>query len=66
MWGPIRESCFRTCGNPLHRLHRFPEEQGLQDTIDDAGDLMDQILDEVSIAYPVFSERLRPTTNKQS
>lgn len=60
MWGPVREACFRTCGNPLHRLHRFPEDRALQDTIDDAVSLMDEILSDVAIAYPGFSWKLRP------
>ena len=58
MWGAIRESCFQTCGNPLHRLHRYPQRMPLQDTIDDAVLLLDKILQEVDIAYPTFERRL--------
>lgn len=58
MWGPIRESCYRTCGNPLHRLHRYPERRALPDTVDDASLLVDEILEEVHVAYPGFETRL--------
>jgi hypothetical protein len=57
-WGPIRESCFRTCGNPLHRLHRYPESQSLPDSVDDAAMLVDNILEDLNKAYPGFSHRL--------
>ena len=30
MWGAVRESSYRTCANPLHRLHRYPKEQALE------------------------------------
>ena len=57
-WGPIRESCFETCGNPLHRLHRYPNRNALQDAISDASRMVDCILEDVGIAYPDFGERL--------
>ncbi|MBW2664360.1 MAG: hypothetical protein JRD93_20885, partial [Deltaproteobacteria bacterium] len=41
MWGAIRESCYQTCGNPLHRLHRYPERRRLRDTVDDAAQIVD-------------------------
>lgn len=66
MWGPIRESCYRTCGNPLHRLHRYPERQVLPDTVDDAALLVDEILEEVNVAYPGFDARLTKTNTKQN
>ncbi len=58
MWGAVRESCFQTCGNPLHRLHRYPQRMPLQDTIDDAVLLVDEIIQEVDMAYPTFERRL--------
>ena len=58
MWGPIRESTFQVCGNPLHRLHRYPERQTLQDTVDDAALLVDEIIGHVDEAYPSFKWRL--------
>jgi hypothetical protein len=58
MWGPIRESCFQTCGNPLHRLHRYPHSGTLQDTVDDAAELVDEILADLEKAYPSFPHRL--------
>ena len=58
MWGPIRESCYQTCGNPLHRLHRYPERQILQDTVDDAAILVDEIIQHLDETYPTFEWRL--------
>ena len=58
MWGPVRESCYQTCGNPLHRLHRFPEKRTLHETVDDAAELVDAIMHLVDTAYPTFSPRL--------
>lgn len=58
-WGPIRESCYETCGNPLHRLHRYPKQQNLPDTITDACILVDAVLDDMNKAYPGFDDRLR-------
>jgi len=57
-WGPIRESCYETCGNPLHRLHRYPRRNSLPDTITDACMLIDTILDDLDKAYPEFGHRL--------
>jgi hypothetical protein len=57
-WGPIRESCFRTCGNPLHRLHRYPEQQPLPDAVGDAALLVDNLLDDLEKAYPGLGQKL--------
>ena len=57
-WGPVRESCFETCGNPLHRLHRYPKQQSLPDTISDACLLVNAILDDLDKSYPGFSHRI--------
>lgn len=57
-WGPVRESCFETCGNPLHRLHRYPKQQNLPDTISDACLLVNSILDDLDKSYPGFSNRI--------
>ena len=64
-WGPIRESCYQTCGNPLHRLHRYPQRQSLQDTVDDAVSLVDEIIEHVDEAYPHFELRLLPVSNEE-
>jgi hypothetical protein len=56
-WGAVRESCFQTCGNPLHRLHRYPQERGLWDTLEEASVLVDEILGDVDKAYPSFLNR---------
>lgn len=58
-WGAVRESCFATCGNPLHRLHRYPSRNNLPDTVSDAVMLADLILDELNTAYPGFETRLK-------
>jgi hypothetical protein len=58
MWGPIRESCYETCGNPLHRLHRYPSRNYLQDVVDDAAVLIDEILNDLDKAFPKFSDRI--------
>ena len=57
-WGAIRESSFNTCGNPLHRLHRYPERQPLQDCLFDAVSLVDEIIEHIDIEYPPFPHRL--------
>jgi hypothetical protein len=60
-WGPIRESVFRTCLNPLHRGHRCPyteEPEKLASVVVDMGDLVNGILSEVDRAYPSFSHRI--------
>ena len=62
-WGAVRESSYRTCANPLHRLHRYPEEQVLEDCLYDAVILVDEILGLVDAVYPRFSHRLEvPST----
>ena len=58
MWGAIRETSFETCGNPLHRLHRYPERQPLEDCLYDAVILVDGILEHVDHEYPSFPNRL--------
>ena len=65
MWGAIRESCYQICVNPLHRLHRYPERRSLQDTVDDAAILVDEIIQHVGDTYPPFSRRLvgKPAQN---
>lgn len=57
-WGPVRESCFETCGNPLHRLHRYPKKKSLPDTISDTCLLVNSILDDLDKSYPGFSHRI--------
>lgn len=57
-WGAIREVCFNTCGNPLHRLHRYPKESMLPDTLYDACVLVNEILNDLSEAFPSFTPRL--------
>jgi Family of unknown function (DUF5677) len=62
-WGPVRESCFSTCGNPLHRLHRYPESQPLPDVVDDAAILVDGILEDLGQSLSGFgtaADQVRP------
>ena len=61
MWGAIRETSFQTCGNPLHRMHRYPERQPLEDCLYDAVILVDEILEHVDKEYPFFPHRLLQT-----
>ena len=58
MWGAVRESSYRICANPLHRLHRYPEQQTLEDCLYDAVILVDEILGLVDAVYPSFTPRL--------
>ena len=58
MWGAVRESSYQTCANPLHRLHRYPEEQVLEDCLYDAVTLVDEILGLVDAVYPPLTPRL--------
>jgi len=59
-WGPIRDSIFDTCANPLHRLHRVPRDDAkrLPDVLYDAILLVDKTLDFLNQIYPEFSHRL--------
>jgi hypothetical protein len=57
-WGPVREAVFTTCGNPLHRMHRYPDQRPLPDTVIDAVDLANKILDDLDTAYPGFRHRI--------
>ena len=57
MWGAIRESSYQVCGNPLHRLHRYPARLTLQDTVADATKLVDEIIQLIDNAYPRFDRR---------
>ena len=63
-WGPIRESCYQTCGNPLHRLHRYPERKSLRETVEDAAHVVDDMLDDVDFAYPGYGHRITEKTKK--
>jgi Family of unknown function (DUF5677) len=58
-WGAVRESGFHTCGNPLHRLHRYPCRNSLKDTVADAVKLFDLILEDLNASFPGFEMRLK-------
>jgi Family of unknown function (DUF5677) len=60
-WGPIRESVFSTCLNPLHRVHRYPRVEkpaALPSVQDDIRDLLNAILSDLDRVYPTFKSRL--------
>lgn len=57
-WGAIREACYNTCGNPLHRLHRFLDERPLQSTLSDSVVLVNKILADLDACYPKFEYRV--------
>lgn len=58
-WGAMRDSNFTHCLNPLHRFHRVPLSfhRMLEPTTDDALQLVNSILDDVSFVYPGFDAR---------
>lgn len=64
MWGSIRESSFQICGNPLHRLHRYPEMRVLKDTVYEAGIIIDETLSDLDIEYPSFPSRFIKSNDK--
>lgn len=57
-WGAIRETSFETCGNPLHRLHRYPKKSPLPDTLNDAAGLVNEILEDLNSVYPTFKTNI--------
>ena len=57
-WGAVREASYQTCLNPLHRLHRYPQRVFLDDTVNDAARLVDEVLQHLDDAYPCFKCRL--------
>lgn len=59
-WGAIRDSCYATCANPLHRLHRIPQDdyRQLSDVLYDACIITNKILDTLDLLYPPFSKRI--------
>lgn len=60
-WSAVRDTVFEMCGNPLHRLHRvasFPR-LNMNDTVVDAGKLVNLMLDELNKLYPTFKPRIR-------
>lgn len=59
-WGAVRESVYQKCINPLHRYHRVPtyDLPLMPSTTDDAREIMNNILDCLSKAYPKFEHKL--------
>lgn len=59
-WASVREACFQTCVNPLHRTHRIPRRDTpmLHDVLPDACLLTDEILRLLHAVYPSFDHRV--------
>ncbi|WP_373091328.1 DUF5677 domain-containing protein [Zhongshania sp.] len=57
-WGAVRESCFETCTNPLHRLHRLPKPRWLPSVNQDVQLLINRMLEDLEVVYPPFPHRL--------
>lgn len=58
-WGAIRETSFETCGNPLHRLHRYPKKSSLPDILHDAAGLVNEILEDLNSVFPTFKTNIK-------
>ena len=58
-WFAVRESVYQICQNPLHRYHNIPsfDLPYLSPAIPDAIELMNNMLEVLSQAYPTFSPR---------
>lgn len=52
-WGAVRDSCFTTCVNPLHRLHRVPHTRNMPCLIDSLRSLVNEILEQLEDHYEV-------------
>ena len=64
-WGAIRDSCYATCANLLHRLHRIPQNnyRQLSDILYDACIITNKILDSLDFLYPSFVKRIPVNKN---
>ncbi|MHC2995461.1 MAG: hypothetical protein IBV53_08185 [Candidatus Atribacteria bacterium] len=68
-WGGIRESVFEKCLNPLHRFHNVPITTNLSflsNVTDDSLEILNNILECLSIAYPKFTFRINKSDLKDS
>lgn len=66
-WGGIRESVFEKCLNPLHRFHNIPTATNLSflsNVTDDSLEILNNILECLSIAYPKFTFRINKSDLK--
>jgi len=66
-WGGIRESVFEKCLNPLHRFHNIPTATSLSflsNVTDDSLEILNNILECLSIAYPKFTFRINKSDLK--
>ncbi|WP_146039111.1 DUF5677 domain-containing protein [Sulfobacillus sp. hq2] len=63
-WAAARASCFQMCANPLHRLHRILTRSAntLEDVVEDACSLTDEILGVIDQLYPGFPFRVSITS----
>ncbi len=60
-WGAVRESVYQKCLNPLHRYHRVPifDLPLMPNITTDAQQIINKILECLSVAYPVFQSRIK-------
>lgn len=67
-WGAIRESIYQKCVNPLHRLHRIPifDLPLMPSVLEDMREIMNNILETLSIVYPKFEDRLTKPNNNNT
>ena len=67
-WCAVRDTCYLTCANPLHRLHRVPDpdELLLENISLDAILIVNKILDLLNGQYPDFSYRMKRLEDKQN
>lgn len=64
-WTALRDSCFATCMNPLHRYHRVAvsPRHDMPSILPDACGLLNRMLDILNSLYPSFSPRVSEHKN---
>lgn len=60
-WSAVRNTTFELCLNPLHRFHRVASlpRINMNDTLIDAGKIVNLLLEELNKLYPKFKPRLK-------
>jgi hypothetical protein len=59
-WVCVRDSVFKMCLNPLHRLHRVPTApRALPSVLKDCCTMINRMLDDLELLYPPFKLRLK-------
>lgn len=58
-WVAVRDSVFKMCLNPLHRLHRVPTApRAMPSVLKDCCTMVNRMLDDLSALYPSYEARL--------